>query len=270
MRCSGGPVVGIQLALPVVLRDDVAVADALDSDRVRCEPFMKLSSWGFLVHIVVIEDNQSMAKGIAYVLRDEGHAVDLLHDGQQAEQFLRSDVSDVIILDINLPGLNGFEILKSLRARGDERPVILLSARSETRERVLGLDAGADDYLVKPFDMAELLARVRALSRRRVREPVYTEQIGSLTLDITSRQVKSGGETIEMPRRELALFEALLKARGRSLTKASILDQLYGTGMDVEEKVVEVHVSRLRKRLEPFGVGIRVQRGIGYTIVELD
>lgn len=209
-----------------------------------------------------------MAKGIAYVLRDAGHAVDLLHDGLQAERFLRTDVSDVIILDINLPGMSGIDILKLLRARGDERPVILLSARSETHERVAGLDAGADDYLVKPFDMEELLARIRALSRRRTRETVYTESIGSLVLDVTTRQVSSGGEILELPRRELALFEILLKARGRSITKASILDQLYGTGVDVEEKVVEVYVSRLRKRLEPHGVGIRVQRGIGYTIVE--
>lgn len=221
------------------------------------------------MHIVVIEDNQSMAKGIAYVLRDAGHAVDLLHDGIQAEQFLRSDDADLIILDINLPGLSGLDILKALRARDDDRPVILLTARSETHERVAGLDAGADDYLVKPFDMAELLARIRALSRRRTRDLVNTESIGSLVLDVTARQLRAGDEILQLPRRELALFEILLKARGRSVAKASILDSLYGTGVDVEEKVVEVYVSRLRKRLEPHGVGVRVQRGIGYSIEEL-
>lgn len=221
------------------------------------------------MHIVVIEDNQSMAKGIAYVLRDAGHAVDLLHDGIQAELFLRSDDADVIILDINLPGMSGLDILKTLRARDDDRPVILLTARSETHERVAGLDAGADDYLVKPFDMAELLARIRALSRRRTRDLVNTETIGSLVLDVTARQLRAGDEILQLPRRELALFEILLKARGRSVAKASILDSLYGTGVDVEEKVVEVYVSRLRKRLEPHGVGVRVQRGIGYSIEEL-
>ena len=221
------------------------------------------------MHIAVIEDNQSMAKGIAYVLRDAGHAVDVLHDGLQAEQFLQSDTAELVILDINLPGISGTEILKGLRARGDTRPVILLSARSDTDDRVSGLDAGADDYLVKPFEMSELLARIRAMSRRRNREPVYTEQIGELTYTTTTRQVSSNNEVLALPRKELALFEVLIKARDRSVSKSAILDQLYGTGEDVEERVVEVHVSRLRKRLQPYGVGIQVQRGLGYAIVEL-
>jgi len=198
----------------------------------------------FLVHIVVIEDNLSMAKGIAYVLRDAGHAVDLLHDGEQADMFLQDNVSDLIILDINLPGRNGIELLKQLRARNDQRPVILLTARSDTHERVAGLDAGADDYLVKPFDMAELLARIRALSRRRIREPVYTQCIGLVELNVTTRLVKANGEPLNLPRRELALFEILLKARGRSITKTSILDALYGTGEDVDEKVVNQGAAR--------------------------
>ena len=240
-----------------------------------CEAFVKPSfsssgPKGAVVHIAVVEDNQSMAKGIAYVLRDAGHAVDLLHDGNQADVFLRANSSDVIILDINLPGMNGIDLLKLLRARNDQRPVILLTARSNTNERVAGLDAGADDYLVKPFEMAELLARVRALSRRRAREPIYTQRIGSVELNVTARQVTADGQPLNLPRRELALFEVLLNARGRSMTKASILDALYGTGEDVDEKVVEVYVSRLRKRLEPYNVGISMQRGIGYSIVELD
>ena len=222
------------------------------------------------MHIVVIEDNSSMAKGIAYVLRDEGHAVDILHDGQTADTFLRNNRSDVIILDINLPGMSGIDILKSMRARQDERPVILLSARSEPNDRVAGLDAGADDYLVKPFDMAELLARIRALSRRRTRVAVYTESIGNLQLNTTTRQVTAGEQLLLLPRRELALFELLLKARGSSVAKNAILDQLYGTGADVEDKVVEVIVSRLRKRLAPYGVSIQVRRGIGYNIVETE
>ena len=165
--------------------------------------------------------------------------------------------------------MSGIEILKALRARNDERPVILLTARTETQERVSGLDAGADDYLIKPFDMDELQARVRALSRRRNREPVYTEVIGALEWDATARTVKASGDALAIPRRELALFEVLVKARGRSVTKASILDKLYGTGADVDEKVVEVYISRLRKRLTPYGVTIKVRRGIGYQIAEI-
>jgi len=222
------------------------------------------------VHIVVVEDNESMAKGIAYVLRDAGHAVDILHDGDQADVFLRDNQSDVIILDINLPGMNGIELLTQLRARNDQRPVILLTARSDTKERVGGLDAGADDYLVKPFEMAELLARIRALSRRRTREPMYTQCIGRVEFNVTTRQVSADGEVLTLPRRELALFEILLKFRERNITKSMILDALYGTGEDVDEKVVEVYVSRLRKRLEPHGVGIKVQRGLGYSIVEVN
>lgn len=218
--------------------------------------------------IAVIEDNVSMAKGIAYVLRDAGHAVDLIHDGLQAEMHLRDDDSEIIVLDINLPGLSGIDILLGLRARDDRRPVILLSARSDTADRVVGLDAGADDYLVKPFDMAELLARVRALSRRRVNDPVYRQTLGALEFNITSRQVSADGKNIAIPRRELALFEILLRSLGRHVSKESILSQLYGTGEDVDERVVEVYISRLRKRLAPFRVGIKVHRGLGYEIYE--
>lgn len=220
--------------------------------------------------IVVIEDNISMAKGIAYVLRDAGHAVDMIHNGAHADTFLCTDTADLIVLDINLPGLSGIELLRRLRKRNDQRPVILLTARSDTSERVNGLDAGADDYLVKPFEMAELEARIRALSRRRSQKVVAQESIGSLTLDVTSREVTAGGEPLPLPRRELALFEILIKAQGRSVAKSSILDRLYGTGTEMDEKVVEVYISRLRKRLAPYRVGIQVRRSIGYQIVVLD
>ena len=220
--------------------------------------------------IAVIEDNVSMAKGIAYVLRDAGHAVDLIHDGAQADLFLRGDDSDLIVLDINLPALSGTAILASLRARNDRRPVILLTARSDTADRVAGLDAGADDYLVKPFEMAELLARIRALSRRQIKEAVYTLSLGVLEFDLTARQLKADGEVMALPRKELAIAELLMRSPGRSIAKETILSQLYGTGEDVDERVVEVYISRLRKRLNSYGVGIRVQRGIGYEMLELD
>ncbi|AXI44711.1 DNA-binding response regulator [Sulfitobacter sp. SK012] len=218
------------------------------------------------MRIVIVEDNISVARGIAYVLRDSGHAVDLLHDGQEADVFLRGDGGDVIVLDINLPGLSGIDVLRGLRQRGDTRPVLLLTARSSTGERIQGLDAGADDYLIKPFEMAELEARIRALARRRDVPVLQPMAIGALQFDPQTRQVTGPDGPIELPRKELSVFEAMILLRGRTVSKSSLLDSVYGTGADVDAQVVEVYVSRLRKRLKPHGVEIRVQRGLGYVM----
>lgn len=220
------------------------------------------------MRIVVVEDNVAMAKGIAYRLRDEGHAVDILHDGGDADGFLRTDGADIVILDINLPGMNGLEVLERLRQRGDVRAVLMLTARSETDAKVKGLDAGADDYLAKPFEMDELSARVRALGRRHARSDVIESKIGQLAFDPTSRMIIGPSGPLSVPRREVTLFETLLGARGRIVSKQTLLDALYGTGTDVDEPVVEVYVSRLRKRLKNFGLEIKVQRGLGYFLVE--
>lgn len=218
------------------------------------------------MRIALVEDNVSLAKGIAYQLRDAGHSVDILHDGEDAEFFLKQEDGDLIILDINLPGKSGLELLAELRERDDPRPVILLTARSDTQDRVLGLDAGADDYLVKPFEMEELAARIRALGRRKATAPRQLEDVGALKFDIGSMQLIDGDEVLEVPRRELALLAALLNANGRTVSKTSLLDQLYGAGSETDEKVIEVYVSRLRKRLSPHGVNIHVHRGIGYSL----
>lgn len=218
------------------------------------------------MRIVLIEDNAALAKGVAYRLNDLGHAVDILEDGLEAEAHLRNDGADLIILDINLPRLDGISILRGLRERGDDRPVLLLTARSETVDRVRGLDAGADDYLVKPFEMDELEARVRALARRQSRPLRRTAEFGGLEFDLDTRQVAINGDTLPLPRREVSLVEILITAQGRTVSKTDLLDHLYGTGTDIEEAAVEAHVSRLRKRLKPFGLLIRVQRGLGYAL----
>lgn len=220
------------------------------------------------MRIALIEDHESLARGIAYRLEDMGHSVDLIEDGADADVHLRGDGAELIILDINLPGMDGLTILRNLRRRGDDRPVLLLTARSDTLERVQGLDAGADDYLVKPFEMDELEARLRALARRRPRPMVRALLLGDVELDLDSRQVSIGGSPVAMPRREISLLEVLLGAQGRTVSKADLLDHLYGTGADIEEGAVEVHVSRLRKRLKPHGLVIKVQRGIGYSLTE--
>lgn len=210
----------------------------------------------------------SVAKGISYRLEDRGHATDLIHDGIEADQFLRSDSNDIVILDVNLPHLDGLSVLRNLRTRGDTRPVLLLTARSDVEARVAGLDAGADDYLTKPFDMDELEARIRALLRRRAQPIATGHRFGPLTFDATSRSLLAGGVPLDLPRREVALVDALMAAQGRVVAKADLIEQVYGTGADIEESAIEVHVSRLRKRLRPHGVDIRAQRGLGYRLEE--
>ena len=218
------------------------------------------------MRVILVEDNVSLAKGIANALTDMGHAVDHLDDGLDADVFLARHTADVAIIDINLPRLTGIEIIRRLRARGDTLPVLVLTARGKTSERVEGLDAGADDYLVKPFDMAELVARLRALARRRPQVAPQQEPVGQLLYDRVQRAVLSGGRNLDLPRRELALFELLLEHRGRLIDKDRISDALYGTGTAVEPNAIELLVSRLRRKLDGSGVTIRTARGLGYML----
>ncbi len=219
------------------------------------------------MRIALVEDNQSLRKGITYRLQDDGHTVDALEDGDDADLFLKQEACDLVILDINLPGQSGLDVLAGLRRRGDPTPVILLTARSGTEDRVAGLDAGADDYLVKPFAMDELAARVRALSRRRQTAPRRSKQLGELELDLEQLQLRSGSDILDVPRRELSVLVALVEADGAPVSKARLLDQVYGVGSETDDKVIEVYISRLRKRLAPHRITIRVDRGIGYALL---
>lgn len=225
-------------------------------------------TWGLCVRILIIEDNQSVAKGIAYRFQDRGHATDLIYDGQEADEFLNSDNNDIIILDINLPNLSGLEILSNLRKRGDQRPVLLLTAKGDVESRVLGLDAGADDYLSKPFDMAELEARVRVLLRRKSEKIHTTIEFGQLNFNENLRQIVANGEALNLPRKELALLEKLITSHGRIISKNELIEHVYGTGADVEDSAIEAHLSRLRKRLKPFSIELQVQRGLGYKLID--
>lgn len=218
------------------------------------------------MRIILVEDNTSLRKGITYRLQDEGHSVDALGDGLQAGDFLRQEGGDLVILDINLPGQSGLEVLRAMRKRGDPRPVILLTARAATQDRVDGLDAGADDYLVKPFAMDELVARVRALARRKAVAPVRSIALGPLTLELDPMQLLCDTGPLDVPRRELSVLAALADARGAAVSKEHLLDRVYGAGSETDDKVIEVYVSRLRKRLAGFGLRISVRRGIGYVL----
>lgn len=218
------------------------------------------------MRIVLVEDNEGLAQGIENSLRDQGYAVDWLSDGAEADRHLAAEGADIAIVDVNLPGLSGFEIVRALRKRGGTFPVILLTARGELDDRVEGLDAGADDYLVKPFEMAELTARIRALSRRRAVIQTGTLAIGRLSFDRIARTVTGPNGPIDLPRRELSLFECLVDHSGRIVSKDRIADTLYGVGTDVEANAVELLVSRLRRKLSGTAVTIRTARGLGYLL----
>lgn len=218
------------------------------------------------MRIVLVEDNIAVAKGLRYHLEDVGHAVDVLHDGAEADAFLRDDGADAVVLDINLPNMDGLTVLRNMRQREDMRPVLMLTAQSELQDKIAGLDAGADDYLSKPFEMDEFGARMRALLRRVSDGASQILKIGGLSFDRSARTVSGSDGVLNIPRREIALFERLLLAEGRIVSKQALLDSLYGTGSDVDEPVVEVYVSRLRKRLKPFDVTITVKRGLGYSM----
>lgn len=219
------------------------------------------------MRIVVVEDNAMLARGIVQALGDAGHSVDWLDNGEAGAAFLADEGADVVILDINLPGRNGLDVLRGLRARGDATPVLMLTARAGVGDRVTGLDAGADDYLAKPFDMTELSARVRALGRRGPRAPVV-ERIGVLSWNRAAGLLDGLPADQAPTRRELALFEALFEHRDRVLSKDALCARLYGTGADIETNAVELLVSRLRRKLAGSGVTIRTIRGLGYLLQE--
>ena len=218
------------------------------------------------IRIVIIEDNVTLSSAISYRLKDRGHAVDILHDGLEADMYLRKEGADLIVLDINLPGMSGLDVLYALRQRGAQTPVILLTARIETRDRVLGLDRGADDYLVKPFEMDELEARIRALSRRKNLEYSAHETLGRLVFDRSTRQVTVDNQPLDLPRKELATLECLIERKGRLVSKSQIIDHVYGVGAEVDDTAIEPHISRLRRRLAECGVQIKTARGLGYLL----
>lgn len=217
------------------------------------------------MRIVVAEDNRGLADAVARVLRRAGHAVEELYDGLEADEHLAGSGGDLLILDMNLPRLPGLDILRALRRRGDTMPVLILTARGEGADRVAGLDAGADDYMVKPFLMEELLARVRALGRRRTQIAPAIERVGAVEYDRGSRMLRVAGARVDLSPRERALFDLLFDHAGQVVTKARICDTLYGQGAEVETNAAELAVSRLRRKLGA-SAPIRTIRGLGYLL----
>lgn len=218
------------------------------------------------MRLLVIEDDTTLGHALHEFLIGQGYAVDLLNDGDQAISALAGQNYDLLLLDLNLPGQSGLDILRTLRARHEQIPVLILTARDGVEDRVAGLDAGADDYLTKPFELAELAARVRAFGRRRAGHAQPFFEAGTLVLDTVSREVRVNGERLALSVRELSVLEMLMARAGRVVTKRQIVNSLSAWDADFSENAVEVYVYRLRKRLEGTGTGIQTVRGFGYLL----
>ncbi|CAG0977195.1 Transcriptional regulatory protein QseB [Rhodocyclaceae bacterium] len=214
--------------------------------------------------ILLVEDDRLLGDGIRAGLQQAGFAVDWAQDGRAAELALSGEAYDAVVLDLGLPRLSGMEVLARTRAVRNPVPVLILTARDTVPDRIAGLDAGADDYLVKPFDLGELQARLRALIRRGQRQAEPLLAHGALRLDPAGRSVSWEGKPVELSAREYAVLHALLLNAGRVLSKTQLEEKLYGWGEEIESNAVEVFVHHLRRKLAP--ELIRTVRGVGYMI----
>jgi two-component system, OmpR family, response regulator QseB len=216
------------------------------------------------MRFLLVEDDRMIGDTLRAALRMEGHAVDWVRDAAAAQGTLASERFDLVLLDLGLPQGNGLDVLRELRARGDATPVIVLTARDGPGDRVAGLDAGADDYLVKPFDLDELGARIRAVLRRQAGRAMPRLAHAGVTLDPATRQVMRDAQPVLLSAREYAVLELLMQRPGAVLSRAQIEDRLYGWGEEIESNAVSVYVHQLRKKLGP--EFIRSMRGVGYFL----
>lgn len=225
------------------------------------------------MRILIVDDEAYLAEAVAHVLKKNGYEADIAPDGEVGLTYARDNVYDVIVLDIMMPKLDGISMMRALRKDRNKTPVIMLSAKSETDDKVDGLDSGADDYLAKPFKTAELLARIRALTRRKTytgdRQAIPMSAQGNTTLRYDTRSLVVGETIIPLTAKEFAMAEALATQQGNIISKQALFKRIWGQDVFHEGKYVEVYISFLRKKLSEIGANITVQavRGLGYRIV---
>jgi DNA-binding response OmpR family regulator len=219
------------------------------------------------MHILVVEDDAGLARRIASTLTEAGHHPIVVHDGEKALDQTKATPFDLIVLDIILPGIDGFEVLRHLRAQHLASRVLMLTARGEVKDRVTGLQLGADDYLPKPFAMGELVARVNALGRRYPEEPTLKLRVGDLTLDLASHEVHRGSRHIHLSARELMLLKVLVREPGRVFTRTELCERVWEHPHEYDTKLVEVFIGRLRRKISDPPL-IHTVRHVGYTIRE--
>ncbi|MGZ3159230.1 MAG: response regulator transcription factor [Burkholderiaceae bacterium] len=210
-----------------------------------------------------------MADGISRILIGHGMAVDVVHSGTDADTILQREDVDILVLDIGLPGIDGFEVVRRLRDRGNNLPVLLLTARDAVHDRVHGFELGADDYLIKPFASPELVARIRALLRRSIPTPQGLS-LGGLSLDTFSKRAEINGRSLDLSVREWSILEYLMKQVSRVVSKQQIIDAILPWGEEITVNAVEVYISRIRLKIADAGVLIRTIRGFGYVIEKSD
>ncbi len=218
------------------------------------------------MRLLLVEDDEILGDGLQAGLIMEGYAVDWLTNGRMADEALKLNSYELIVLDLNLPDMDGLSILKALRARKDETPVLVLTAKDTVPDRVLGLDSGADDFVVKPFDLNEVCARLRALARRQEGRGSPTIEHKGIVLDPASHQVTFNNEKVELSQKEFEILSFLMSNIGRVISRARLEESLYSWDSDIESNTVEVHIHYLRKKLDP--AIIRTVRGVGYIIDE--
>jgi len=218
------------------------------------------------MRLLLVEDDRMIGESLRRALRQCGYAVDWVRDGRAADGTLSSERFDLVLLDLGLPQRDGMEVLQALRARGDRTPVIVLTARDALASRVQGLDSGADDYVVKPFELDELLARMRAVVRRKSGRAEPAIEVGGVTLDPSTHEVSRDGVPLALSAREYSVLEALMLRPGAILSRAQLEDRLYGWGEELESNAISVYVHQLRRKL---GEGfIHTVRGVGYYVGE--